>query len=87
VDVIIGSKRNLLRVHSEKEVNEKFYVYDQPVASDPSYLAFSKVRNKLVIAKKFSAMLNQYKYSPAYRELLQYYRNKENSYIVMPEID
>jgi polar amino acid transport system substrate-binding protein len=77
VDVIIGSRRNLLQVHSEYEVNETYHVFEQPVASDDSYLAFSKVRNKLGIARKFAAALSQYKSTQAYMDLLQYYKNKE----------
>lgn len=79
VDVIIGSRRNLLQVHSEQEVNELYHVFEQPVASDNSYLVFSKVRNKLAIAKKFAIALDHYKSSQAYKDLLQNYKNIENS--------
>ncbi len=78
VDVIIGSKRNLLQIHSENEVNEIYHIFEKPVTSDNSYLAFSKVRNKLDLARKFAVALNHYKSSQAYVELLKYYKNKEN---------
>lgn len=79
VDVILSSRRNLLQVHSEKEVDEFYHAFEQPVASNSSYLAFSKVKNRLVMARKFAKAISQYKSSKAYSELLQYYENKENS--------
>lgn len=79
VDVIIGSRRNLLQVHSEYEVNDTYHVFEQPVASDDSYIAFSKVRNKLDLARKFATALSHYKSTQAYLDLLQYYKDKEDN--------
>tara|TARA_R110000744_G_scaffold208734_2_gene327520 strand:- start:142 stop:939 length:798 start_codon:yes stop_codon:yes gene_type:complete len=79
VDVIIGSRRNLLQVHSEHEINELYHVFKQPVASDNSYLVFSKVRNSLAIAEKFAVGINNYRSGQAYQLLLQNYKNREHS--------
>ncbi len=77
VDVIIGSKRNLLQVHSESEINRLYHIFEQPVASDNSYLVFSKVKNNLALAQKFAVAIDNYRSSQAYNELLKKYRNKE----------
>lgn len=79
VDVIIGSTRNLLQVYSKDEVNEIFHIFEQPVASNNNYLAFSKNGNRLDIARKFATALNHYRSSQAYNELLQNYKNIENN--------
>jgi polar amino acid transport system substrate-binding protein len=79
VDVIVGSRRNLFQVYSEQEINERYHVFEQPVGEDNSYLVFSKVRNKLVMAKKFAMAINKYRSSQAYQALLKKYKNKENS--------
>lgn len=78
VDVIIGTKRNLLQVYTESDINKFYHIFEQPVASDNSYLVFSKVKNNLAIAQKFAVAINNYKYSQAYNELLQKYKNKEH---------
>ena len=79
VDVIIGSKRNLLQVHSEQEISDLYHIFEQPAAADNSYLAFSKVRNKLATANKFAVAINNYRASQAYQDLLQSYKTRENS--------
>lgn len=79
VDVIIGSKRNILQVHTEQELNKIYHVYEQPVATNYSYLAFSKVRSNLAIAKKFAAALKKYKASKSYNDLLEAYKNKQHN--------
>jgi polar amino acid transport system substrate-binding protein len=79
VDVIIGSRRNLLQVYSEHEINELYHVFEQPVASVSSYLAFSKARNKLAIAKRFAVALTHYKSSQAYSKLLESYKNRQHN--------
>jgi hypothetical protein len=78
VDVILSSKRNLLQVHSEKEIDKIYHIFEQPVASNISYLAFSKVRGRLNIARQFADALNHYKSSKAYTKLLQDYENRKN---------
>ena len=80
VDVIIGSRRNLLQVHSKQEIDNLYHIFDQPAASDDSYLVFSKSRNTLTIAHKFAVAVNKYKSSEEYTELLQKYKNIENSH-------
>ena len=80
VDVIIGTKRNLLQVHTESEINNFYHIFEQPVASDNSYLVFSKVRNNLALAHKFAGAINNYKSSQAYSELLQKYKIKEHQH-------
>jgi polar amino acid transport system substrate-binding protein len=79
VDVILSSKRSLLQIHSQKEIDELYYIFEQPVASNNSYLVFSKVKDKLAIAREFAKALNHYKSSSAYTKLLQHYKNKENN--------
>tara|TARA_R110000744_G_scaffold38965_2_gene88820 strand:+ start:2292 stop:3053 length:762 start_codon:yes stop_codon:yes gene_type:complete len=78
VDVILGSRGNLFQVYSEHEINELYHVFEQPVGTDNSYLAFSKVRNKLVMAKKFAVAISNYKSSQAYQELLQNYKKQRD---------
>ena len=80
VDVIIGSKRNLLQVHTESEIDKLYHIFEQPVASDNSYLVFSKVKNNLAIAQKFAVAINNYRSSQAYNELLKKYKNKEHQH-------
>ena len=77
VDVIVGSRRNLFQVYSEQEIKELYHVFEQPVGADNSYLVFSKVQNKLVLARKFAVAINKYKSSQAYQRLLQNYKKKK----------
>lgn len=77
VDVIISSRRNLLKVYSSDEVDRSFHVFEQPAASDHSYIAFSKARGTKSLATTFAKAISQYKSTNEYLELLDFYRRLE----------
>ena len=79
VDVIISSRRNLRKVLSQHQIDEQFHIFPQPVATDNSYIAFTKARDTGLIAEKFSSAISVFKTTKPYLDLLDYYKKLEEN--------
>lgn len=73
VDIIIGSKRNLRQVYTNEQIEQQFFIFPAAVASAHSYLAFSKVRNKLPQATEFANGVALFKMTQQYKKLVERY--------------
>ncbi|MCJ8269569.1 MAG: transporter substrate-binding domain-containing protein [Psychrosphaera sp.] len=77
VDIIITAKHSLRQLFSPQQIKQSFHIFDQPVATNPVYLAFSKVKKHQVLAQRFAKAMSEFKAREEYRKLLVFYGESE----------
>lgn len=76
IDIMLGSKRNLLKVFSEEEIEQTFHIFPKPIATAHNYIAFSKASPKLHFAEKLAQEITAYKASDACLAMQKSYNNQ-----------
>lgn len=79
VDIIIGSRRNLRQVYSEQEIETNFHIFNHPIATDHSYLGFSKKSANVTIADAFAEAIIEFKSSDRYKTLIRKYERLQST--------
>lgn len=76
VDIILHSRRGLRQVFSDKHIGENYHIFEQQVATNNNYIAFSKAANHQALAMRFADAISQYKTTAPWRQLMDYYHKQ-----------